>query len=391
MSRLQLLIIVGKIFLGLVLCVPFVTILFAVIATVRHWFASLEDEETENRSAVCTGRVQHVRYRPVVHGFSYPLFFCWIDLDHIDRLFGGTISRKRLPTLWPLTYLASFREDHHLKNGEGLLSEEQLKKEPEGAPNNSLAWRVCRLMAERTNQKFQPTPKTHRIGLVTHIQYFGYCFNPVSFYYIYARDQTMENEKASFDAIVAEVSNTPWNEMHCYVLHPDSVDMTTVQAGKEKSLQEDKQNMSQSTNYMFRKVFHVSPFMEMDHMYDWTFWHDTTAKIAASTTMRHAETDETYFNATFDVNRHHATMEQQPWTLAWQLLRLPFYCVVIQIWIHYEAVRIFVKGVAFVPHPEGSETGASQVIGTIMDPIFRLKDWWNGKSAESEEEEKKNL
>src|SRR6185295_3511336 len=47
---------------------------------------------------------------------------------------------------------------------------------------------------------------------LTHLRYFGYCFNPVSFYYCFdAADTRVE-------AIVAEVTNTPWGERHCYVL-----------------------------------------------------------------------------------------------------------------------------------------------------------------------------
>jgi hypothetical protein len=50
--------------------------------------------------------------------------------------------------------------------------------------------------------------------------------------------------------------------------------------------------------------------------------------------------------------------------------------MIIQIWIHIQAFKLFVKGVEFIPHPEGSETAASRMIGQIMAPLFAIKDWW---------------
>jgi DUF1365 family protein len=48
--------------------------------------------------------------------------------------------------------------------------------------------------------------------LLTHLRYFGYCMNPVSFYYCF--DAAGER----VETIVAEITNTPWGERHQYVL-----------------------------------------------------------------------------------------------------------------------------------------------------------------------------
>ena len=50
------------------------------------------------------------------------------------------------------------------------------------------------------------------IRLLTHLRYFGVAFNPVSFYYCYAEDGV------TLEAILAEITNTPWKERHAYVL-----------------------------------------------------------------------------------------------------------------------------------------------------------------------------
>ncbi len=69
---------------------------------------------------------------------------------------------------------------------------------------------------ERCVRDLVETETGHRpcgpIRLLTHLRYFGYCFNPVSFYYCY------DPSGQDIVAVVAEVTNTPWGERHCYVL-----------------------------------------------------------------------------------------------------------------------------------------------------------------------------
>ncbi len=87
------------------------------------------------------------------------------------------------------------------------------------------------------------------IRLLTHLRYFGYSFNPVSFYYCFdAADRRVET-------IVAEITNTPWKERHAYVL---PVDRLAGACGR-------------GWQFGFAKQFHVSPFLPMDMRYDWRF------------------------------------------------------------------------------------------------------------------------
>ena len=84
------------------------------------------------------------------------------------------------------------------------------------------------------------------IRLLTHPRYWGYGFNPVSFYYVF------EPDGSRVRWVVADVANTPWNERHSYLLGPLGA-------------------LDQAGNWRpeCRKVFHVSPFMEMDQRYRW--------------------------------------------------------------------------------------------------------------------------
>ena len=74
-------------------------------------------------------------------------------------------------------------------------------------------------------------------------------FNPVSFYYCYRR------RRLTLVAIVAEITNTPWQERHAYVLPI---------AGCAASRPGTALDVSP-------RAFHVSPFMPMDRAYDWRF------------------------------------------------------------------------------------------------------------------------
>ena len=190
--------------------------------------------------------------------------------------------------------------------------------------------------------------------------------------------------------------------MKCYVLHPDSMDMMQVKDGTRRILIQGDDDDWKSINYIFKKQFHVSPFMDMDFIYDWTFWH-LTDRVVVSASMKkpiqspetESDTDETsrteekeeatnananantntntvkYFNAFFDIERK----SFHPFRLCYQLIRFPVYCMIIQVWIHVEAFKLFFKGVQFIPHPDGAETGASRIIGYAMAPFFTVKDW----------------
>ena len=299
-----------------------------------------------------------------------------------------------------------FRGSDHLKNGEGLYGANAHVSEGDydQSIDNSIRTRICRLVQEKTKGKCNPSAE-QRIVLVTHLAYYGYCFNPVSFYYLLKKSKCStknsggSNEEAEeIDAIVAEVSNTPWNEMQCYVLHPDSIDVKEVKEGRSRAANaskvvakfpqatedeisdNDKKGKNDATtwksiNYIFDKAFHVSPFMTMDHVYDWTFWEPRNDRIAVSTSMIKGG-KVPYFNAYFDIRRQPFT----PFRLCYQLIQMPVYCAIIQIWIHIEAFWLFLKGVEFIPHPQGSETAASQVIAKLMTPFFMAKDFLNGET-----------
>jgi len=168
--------------------IPISTFLFATLASLRNSPTSTSTSKSSFwsgiRTSLYSGRVSHVRYSPAVHHFSYPLFFCFLDLDEVPLLFGKELQwdtnancdgdgkrRRRRPALWPLNYLMDFRADDHLKNGEGLLLPQTTKDDGGGdgdddadwndgrvTADNSLSARIRRLVSERTDGACCPSP-----------------------------------------------------------------------------------------------------------------------------------------------------------------------------------------------------------------------------------------
>ena len=137
--------------------IPTLTLVLATITTLRsrHRFSS-SASTAAFRTALFKGRVSHTRYRPAAHSFSYPLFFCVLDLDEVSELFGGESSTSASasatasvqPVLWPLSLLMQFRESDHLKNGEGLVESDGNGGEGSHGQiiDNSIRRRICRLV-----------------------------------------------------------------------------------------------------------------------------------------------------------------------------------------------------------------------------------------------------
>lgn len=329
--------VIGVALLSLFVAFPLIV---AVVATFQNSARGFRN------SKLYVGRVWHTRLQPKRHGFDYPIFMFALDLEED---FGNF--------LWPLV---QFREADHLKNGEEL--------QPDKPKDNALVDRILRFVSTKTNGNFQPTLESHRVMLLTHLCYYGYNFNPVSFYYV------VDKQTNELTALLGEVSNTPWTEMYCYVLHPSSID----------KVQTNIKEIAKRTqyNYSFPKEFHVSPFMEMDYWYDWSFVGvpssipDDSSSLTVINSMRSRSSDQMVFIAKLIMESQNIT----PWSVAWQMIRFPVFCMIIQIWIHYQAAWLFIKGIVYIPHPEESETTASKMIASIMTPFFAIRDRINPKS-----------
>jgi DUF1365 family protein len=241
--------------------------------------------------------------RPVPHHFSYRLFMMYLDLDELPEVFRGRwFWSVRRPAL------ARFRREDHF-----------------GDPGQPLDESVRDLVERQTG-----CAPEGPVRMLTHLRYFGHVFNPVSFYYCFDRnDQFVET-------IVAEVNNTPWGERHCYVL-PQSMNRGT----------------GSHARYHPDKVFHVSPFMEMDVDYDWRF-NQPGERLTVH--MENARHGEKVFDATLNLERR----EISAGSLARVLVLFPMVTVKVVVGIYWQALRLWLKSVPVHDHPDKALASAEK-------------------------------
>jgi uncharacterized protein len=256
------------------------------------------------KSAIYTGHVRHRRFSPVPHAFTYRLFMMYVDLDELPSLFENR-------WFWSVnrTNLASFNRTDHV-----------------GDPTVPLGESIRQLVEERTGSR-----PAGPIRLLTHLRYIGYVFNPVSFYFCYDRSD------AYVDSIVAEITNTPWGERHCYVLGPEQ----NRACGRKK-------------RYQLDKVFHISPFIDMDVAYDWRFTEPASQLVIH---MKNLQDRQPFFDATMRLER----CELSASSLARVLIQYPLMTVKVIGAIHWQALRLWAKGAPFYAHPKKRKEPSSVV------------------------------
>jgi uncharacterized protein len=247
-------------------------------------------------SCIYEGHVRHRRFAPVRNHFRYRIFLMYLDLAELPALFQGRL-------LWSVdrVNLAYFRRRDHL-----------------GDPQVPLDRAVRDLVEEKTGRR-----PGGPIRLLTHLRYFGYCFNPASFYFCY--DPSGEQ----VDAIVVQIHNTPWGEEHCYVL--DEAHNESPSPGFKR--------------FQFGKTFHVSPFMPMQIWYDWRF-KEPGKTLSVHFTNYHE--GEKIFDATLNLERQEIT----PKVLRRMLLSYPPMTFKVITMIHWQALRLWLKGAQFYKHPK---------------------------------------
>ena len=241
-----------------------------------------------------SGNVMHQRMRPVGHRFDYTVFSLLIDLDRLDEA-------DRLSPLFSVNRfnLLSFYESDHIR----------------GSDADNLRGHVDRLLA-RAGLAERPV----RVLLACYPRVFGRVFNPLSVFYAY-------DAAGRVIALLYQVRNT-FGEDHTYVCPVEPGERTPAGIRQER-----------------RKIFHVSPFLEMELTY-----HFRMPPPGETLKWRILETDaerpllaDTY-SATANPLSNVAILRN--------VARIPMLTWKILAGIHFEALRLWLKGVGFIKKPE---------------------------------------
>lgn len=238
-------------------------------------------------SALYQGFVTHLRRQAPTHQFRYPMFMLYLDLDELGPFFQTSPLWSRERFNW-----ASFHREDYLRPDIPDLKQ-AVSAEIERQTGHTFSGRVC---------------------LLGHLRYLGICFNPATFYFCFEGDQ--------LKYVVTEVTNTPWQEKHTYVL-------------TEAELQR-----SENTE----KRFHVSPFLDMELQYRWRI---PAPSQTATISIRCLRNRNTVFTALLELERMAATRRN----LNRILFRFPVVTLKTISGIYWQALKLWLKGARFYHHP----------------------------------------
>jgi len=238
------------------------------------------------QSYIYTGTVIHKRFKPKIQVFSYNIFSLLIDLSEIDLL----NKTLKIFSYNKFNIISFFDKDHGSRDGSSLRN-----------------WVINNL------KKNNIESKDVQIKLLCYPRIFGYVFNPLSVFYVY-------DKNSDLISILYEVKNT-FGEQHTYIF-------------KTKK----EQNLIQ---HMCKKKFHVSPFIEMNCIYFFRLLKPDN-KISVIIDVQDPEGKILY------ASQDGIKSELNNYNLMKSYLKHPLMTFKIIIAIHFEAFKLWAKGIKFI-------------------------------------------
>ena len=237
-------------------------------------------------SCIYNGSVIHKRFKPKEHFFKYKVFSLFIDLSELNKL----NDKLKFFSLNKFNLISFYEKDHGERDGSSLIN-----------------W--VKFNLSNNNIKTENI----KIKLLCYPRILGYVFNPLSIFFIYDENQDLIS-------ILYEVKNT-FGEQHTYVFKVE---------GENKLSQN---NCS--------KKFHVSPFIEMNCNY---FFRVLNPGENLSIIIDQHDQEGKILFASQDGKRSDLTSKN----LMNSYLKHPLMTFKIISAIHFEAFKLWIKGIKFV-------------------------------------------
>jgi uncharacterized protein len=237
-------------------------------------------------SCIYAGLVTHKRLKPKKHFFSYKTFSLLIDLSEINDL----EKNIKFFSYNKFNILSFFNVDHGPRDGTSLIN-----------------W------VKKILRKKKINIDGGKVMLFCFPRFFGYVFNPLSIFYCYDKNSHLK-------AVLYEVKNT-FNEQHTYVFR--------------------SKRASNVILHQCNKKFYVSPFIEMKTFYNFRLSHPNN-KIRVVIKQR----DEN--GPLFIASQAGKRIKLNSWSLFYQFLKHPLMSFKVIAAIHFEAFRLWLKGIKLV-------------------------------------------
>lgn len=247
-----------------------------------------------NHHYIYCGNVIHKRFSPKKHCFNYRLYMLALDVFEIEK------NHKNQG-------LFGFSWYHPLR----FVEKDYLRGEP-------------KLLSDRITHKVRLLnghEDIKRIVMLVQVRCFGIYFSPANFYFCYDKNDNCTQ-------MLAEVSNTPWNERHYYL-----VDLLT---GSEA--------------LKTKKAFQVSPFLDLDMSYFWSINppkeedDKLLVKIENRRDNLHDNVDEKIFEATLMLRKQ--AFNKRNLLRTW--CQLPVMTIKVVSAIYWQALKLIIKRVPFL-------------------------------------------
>lgn len=240
-------------------------------------------EQLLGESGICSGKMQHARFTPRKHNFDYPLTLFWFDLQAPEFSHGDSVSL--------LSKMISFNASDYI-----------------GDDKRSVAHKAIEKISQLAEQTL-----TGEIFFLGQTRNLGCYFSPINLYYL--------RQRGEFTFVLIEVSNTPWNQRHYYLV--------------------DLKNPKNTP-----KAFHVSPFNDMNMEYRWRLpIPDSAIKVGID-----CYSDKKVFTAAMKLDKIPLT-EKNLKVIRWRSVSMTF---ITLFGIYWQALKLFVKRVPFYGYPSNN-------------------------------------